>query len=52
MGVATWALSWKHSIIFQNPASSTPPPSGTYVAENGTDIYVAEDGVSPYVTET
>ena len=26
--------------------------SGTYAAENGTDIYVAEDGVSPYVTET
>lgn len=28
-----------------------PPPTNSYVAEDGVTAYVAEDGVTPYVTE-
>lgn len=52
MGISTWGLSWKHTIIFQNPASSTPPPANTYVAEDGVTPYTTEDGTQDYVPES
>jgi len=49
MGISTWGLSWKHPIIFQNPAASTP--DNGYVTEDESTFYVAEDGVTFYVQE-
>lgn len=43
MGVSTWGLSWKHSIIFQNPAGAAPPVTDKIITESGDNI-VTEGG--------
>lgn len=53
MGVSTWGLSYRHSVIFQNPAGASPPPvQETYVTEDGLQDYTTEDGTEKYVTES
>ncbi len=44
MGISTWGLSWKHSVIFQNPASISPPPSTNDIITESGDQIITESG--------
>ena len=40
------------SYWFRYNEMPSPPPTNTYVTEDGSEEYVTEDGTQPYVPET